>query len=327
MKNSSINTKELLRLYLSMRRIRFFEEKIIELYPQQEMRTPVHLCIGQEAIAAGVCYHLNKEDTIFSTHRNHGHCLAKGMTFYQLIAEFYGKKTGTAGGKGGSMHPVDPERGIYGTTAIVGGNIPIAVGAAWTHKYNNSGKLSVALFGDGATEEGTFHESLNFASLKKLPVLFICENNFYATASHISQRQPVEPSISCRASAYGIQAEQIDGNDIAAVCSTVSRATEHIRNNNGPYFIEAITYRWKSHVGPADDTRSGHRPDCELELWQKKCPVSSSFQMLIKKGLWSTKEEDSFLQQLENEFSQAQEKAIRDPFPDETDCFQNVFQE
>ena len=314
-------------LYKTMRRIRFFEEKIIEYYPEQEMRTPVHLCIGQEAIAAGVCYHLHDDDFIFSTHRNHGHCLAKGATYYQLLAEFYGKKTGCSGGTGGSMHPAILEKGILGTSAIVGGNIPIAVGAGWTNLLKNNDYVSTVFFGDGAAEEGTFHESLNFAAIKKIPVIFVCENNLYATASHISQRQPTTPTIADRAAGYGIPSCKIDGNDIFQVYKASLDAVMRAREGRGPTFIEALTYRWKSHVGPSDDTQSGHRPGQELLAWQKQCPIKKFNTLLKNNTVWNDLDEQELILHLEKEFSQALTQAKADPFPDDSDCFHHVYQE
>ena len=177
-------------LFKSMLRIRLFEEKIVELYPEQEMRCPVHLCIGQEAIAAGVSLHLENEDYVFSNHRGHGHAIAKGADMAPLMAEFYGKATGCSKGKGGSMHIIDVDKGMLGTSAIVGGGIPMGVGAALASHIKRDKKITVIYFGDGAADEGVFYESMNFASLKKLPVVFICENNYYATNSHQKARHP-----------------------------------------------------------------------------------------------------------------------------------------
>jgi len=255
--------------------IRRFEELVIKHYPEQEMKTPVHLCIGQEAIPTGVCAHLTKNDYLFSTHRNHGHCLAKGMHPQKLLAEFYGKATGCAGGKGGSMHPVDMDLHIPGTTAIVGGGIPIAVGTAWAEQMKGNKNISVVFFGDGASEEGTFHESLNFAALKNIPVLFVCENNMYATASSINKRQAEQSSIADKAASYGIDGFCVDGNNVMDVYNVAQRAVKRARSGHGSTLIEATTYRWFGHVGPNDDTVTGHRPARELEEWKKKCPLKN----------------------------------------------------
>jgi TPP-dependent pyruvate/acetoin dehydrogenase alpha subunit len=269
-----IPRETLLELYRLMARIRLFEEKIVELYPQQEMKTPVHLCIGQEAIAAGVCIHLNKEDYIFSTHRSHGHCIAKGMPLELIAAELYGKAGGCSRGRGGSMHLVAPEWGIPGSTAIVGGSIPLAVGAALSAKMQRNGRISAAFFGDGASEEGSFHESLNFAALHRLPVVFICENNFYATNSPQSARQP-DCSIAAKAHGYGIPGEVVDGNNLPAVFESAAQAIERARRGDGPTLIEYQTYRWKGHVGPNCDVEMGCRPLEEHEHWLSRCPYDT----------------------------------------------------
>lgn len=266
-----MSRETLLELYRRMTLIRLFEEKIVELYPQQEMKTPVHLCIGQEAIAAGVCIHLRKEDYIFSTHRSHGHCIAKGMPLHLIAAELYGKVTGCSKGRGGSMHLVCPEWGIPGSTAIVGGSTPLAAGAALSAKMQGNGRISVAFFGDGASEEGSFHESLNFAALHRLPVVFICENNFYATSSHQSARQP-NRTIAEKGQGYGIPWGVKDGNNLLAVFESAAVAIERARSGEGPTLLEYQTYRWKGHVGPNCDVDMGCRPRDEHEKWLSRCP-------------------------------------------------------
>jgi acetoin:2,6-dichlorophenolindophenol oxidoreductase subunit alpha len=281
---SKISQNKLLAMYKQMLLIRSFEEKIIELYPEQEIQTPVHLCIGQEAIAVGVCANLRANDYMFSTHRNHGHCISKGMSLKKLLAEFYGRSTGCAGGKGGSMHPVDPGVGILGTTAIVGGGIPLAVGTALASSMRNTDQVTVVFFGDGAAEEGTFHESLNYAALKKLPVVFVCENNKYATASPIGNRQPKGSSIAERAGSYGIDTDSVDGNDLFAVYDSMEKGLKLTRNGEGPYFIEVETYRWMPHVGVGDDTLTGHRPPEELSQWKKRCPIKAIKKRLLEYG-------------------------------------------
>jgi len=264
--------------------LRRFEEKIIEVYPQQEMKTPVHIYIGQEAIAAGVCIHLKPDDFLFSTHRNHAHCLAKGADPEKLYAEFYGRITGCCKGMGGSMHPAFPDIGILGTSAIVGGGIPHAVGTALSSKFRKDDKISVVFFGDGASEQGVFHESLNFAVLQKLPVLFVCENNGYATASPLASRQP-DSDISKRIKGYGIPAQKIDGNDVREVYRTSQKLLTHIRSGAGPAFIEAITYRWKGHVGVEEDWNNNVRPKDELSLWKQRCPLNLIENWLMESGI------------------------------------------
>ncbi len=297
------NTK--LTLLRQMLRIRHFENKIAELYPEQEIRTPVHLCVGQEAIAAGVCAHLRHPDLIFSTHRNHGHCLAKGMDIKKMLAEFYSKKTGCCGGNGGSMHPCDPEHGILGTSAIVGGGIPMAVGAAWAEQMRGKDNIAVTFFGDGATEEGTFHESLNFAALKNIPVIFICENNLYATASPITHRQPAAGSIAAKAKGYGLPGLSIDGNDVTAVYRATAEAVNRARQGAGPTLIEALTFRWFAHVGPVDDTESGHRSAAELASWKERCPIQRFRKYLLSEELLKMTDEERWYKDFDRDFAEA----------------------
>jgi pyruvate dehydrogenase E1 component alpha subunit len=273
-----------LRLLKLMLEIRLFEEKIIEAYPAQEMKTPVHLYVGQEAVAAGVCANLEAQDYVFTTHRNHGHLLAKGADMAPLVAELYGKAGGCCGGKGGSMHLLDAAANCPGASAIVGGAIALATGAGLAIKLRGEKKISTAFFGDGAADEGIFQESLNFAALKKLPVFFVCENNFYATNSNQKARQP-KSDISARAKALGIPAEYPDGNDVEAVYLASRRAAKHIRSGKGPFFIQCDTYRWKGHVGPDCDFAKGCRPKAELDKWMKRCPVKTYLRRLEKAGV------------------------------------------
>lgn len=285
----TVNHPTLLEIYEVLQRIRCFEERIVTLYPDQEMQTPVHLCLGQEGIAAGVCLNLQQEDYIFSTHRSHGHCIAKGMPLPAIAAELYGRVDGCAGGRGGSMHLVDPQHGIPGTTAIVGGSIPLAVGAALSAQLQGNGRIAVAFFGDGASEEGSFHESLNFAALHRLPVLFICENNFYATNSPIAARQP-NIGIAGKGAAYGIPGEVIDGNDTLAVYAAARDAVARARSGQGPTLLECHTYRWKGHVGPLCDVEQGCRPLPELENWKERCPLTAIEKEMLENGIVTERE-------------------------------------
>lgn len=324
--NSNIQlSKELLiQMYSSMLKIRMFEEKIIEVYPAQEMKCPVHLCIGEEAIAAGVCLNLKKEDYIFSTHRNHGHCIAKGSNVRLMMAEFYGRKTGYCKGKGGSMHMADPENGIFGTSAIVGGGIPLAVGTALASAIKKDGRVSITFFGDGASEEGTFHESLNFASLRKLPVIFICENNLYATNSYLSARQP-HHDIAKKAEGYLIPWVQVDGNDVVAVYEAAKIAASRARTGGGPSFIECRTYRWKGHVGPDCDYEKGCRPKEELEVWLDKCPIKTFEDFILQNRIVSEIELQGIKEQIANELNEAVSYGRNSPFPNEKELFEDVY--
>ncbi|MBI5892286.1 MAG: thiamine pyrophosphate-dependent dehydrogenase E1 component subunit alpha [Deltaproteobacteria bacterium] len=322
--NTNITNELLIQMYSTMLKIRMFEEKIIEVYPVQDMQCPVHLCIGEEAIAAGVCLNLKKEDYIFSTHRNHGHCVAKGSDMKLMMAEFYGKKTGYSKGKGGSMHMVDPENGILGTSAIVGGAIPLAVGTALASAMKKDGRVSAAFFGDGAAEEGTFHESLNFASLKKLPVVFVCENNFYATNSYISARQP-HNDIAKKAESYLIPSVQIDGNDVVAVYEEARKAVERARAGKGPSFIECRTYRWKGHVGPDCDYEKGCRPKEELDVWMDRCPVKTFEDFILKNKSISEKELQQLKANIAKELDNAVSYGRTSPLPDDKELFEDVY--
>jgi acetoin:2,6-dichlorophenolindophenol oxidoreductase subunit alpha len=306
--------------------IRLFEEKIVELYPEQKMKTPVHLYIGQEAIAAGVCANLKREDYVFGTHRSHGVFLAKGGDMNRLMAELYGKKTGCSKGKGGSMHVVDTDAGICGTTAIVGGNIPLAAGAALSIQLQNQNNVSVAFFGDGASDEGVLHETLNFAALKKLPVIFLCENNFYATNSHRSKRQSYD-HIYKLASGYGIPGVMIDGNDAIEVYQTSKKAIDRARKGAGPSFIECKTYRWKAHVGPDCDFHLGCRPQQELDEWTAKCPINRLEQYLIDEGQLTIAGKNDIIRSIDKEIEDAYQFAMKSSYPDEDDLYNDLFAE
>ena len=253
-----------------MLRIRMVEEAIASRYAEQKMRCPVHLSIGQEAAAVGVCSHLKTSDYAVSGHRAHAHYLAKGGDLKKMIAEIYGKATGCCKGRGGSMHLVDLNVGFLGSTPIVGGSIPIGVGAAFGIRMKQEERLAAIFLGEGSTEEGVFAESLNFASLKKLPVLFICENNLYSVYSPLSVRQPKERSIPLLAEAHGVFALQGDGNSLTAVSALTQKATEHIRAGRGPALIELNTYRFREHCEPDIDP---YQPYDEVAYWKEKDPI------------------------------------------------------
>ena len=323
---ADISNDILLELYRKMLLIRRFEEKIVEVYPTQDMKTPVHLYIGEEAIAAGVCSHLTKEDYLFTTHRSHGHCLAKGADPKFLYAEFYGRRTGCCKGKGGSMHRAFPEFGILGTSAIVGGGIPLAVGTALASKMRHDGKISVTFFGDGAVDEGTFHESLNFAALKQLPVVFICENNFYATSSHQTVRHS-EPKIAKKAESYGIPGVQIDGNNVLEVYMATHEAVNRARSGGGPTLLECRTYRWKGHVGPSADYQQGVRPQQELEEWMKKCPIRAYEKFLKENQLCSEELYRNSMNEIDALLEDAWNFAKASPFPEPEDLLEDVYLE
>ena len=311
-------------LYRTMVRIRRFEEKIVEVYGDQDMKTPVHLYIGQEAIAAGVCHHLRDEDYLFTTHRSHGPCLAKGLDPKRLYAEFYGRVDGYCRGKGGSMHPADPTHGVLGTSAIVAGGIPHAVGAALASKMQGNGRIAVTLFGDGATEQGAFYESLSFASLHRLPVVFVCENNLYATTSPISARQPHD-NIYRKAEGHDVPGVQVDGNDVVAVCTAAGQAVATARAGGGPTLLECRTYRWRGHVGPECDHEKGWRPKEDLHEWMARCPVERCRTMLLEQGILTRDDVEKIALDAQAEMDAAVCFAKESPMPDPAELCRDVF--
>ena len=254
----NIEKKTSLALYSNMLKIRLVEEEIASRYNEQEMRCPVHLSIGQEAAATGVGFALTQKDKVFSTHRSHAHYLAKGGDLGKMIAEIYGRATGCIGGRGGSMHIMDPEVGMMASIPIVGSCIPLAIGSALSDSLDGNPLISVAYLGDASIEEGVFHESANFAKLSNLPVLFVCENNLYSVYTHINERQP-QRLISSIPEAHGIPTVHCDGNDIEAVYASTLRASDNIRSQNGPFFLLLDTYRWREHCGPNFDNDLGYR--------------------------------------------------------------------
>lgn len=273
-------TADISHLYRSMLRIRLVEEHIAAEYSKQEMRCPTHLSIGQEGVAAGVCAALQEKDEIFSGHRSHAHYLAKGGSLKRMIAEMMGKAEGCCGGMGGSMHLIDKACGFRGSVPIVGSTIPIATGLAFQHQIDGTGQVVVAFLGEGATEEGVLHESLNFAALKKLPILFACENNLYSVYSPLSVRQPEGRRVTELAEGHRMYTANVDGNDVSAVNEVTAQAVEKARAGEGPSFIEYTTYRWREHCGPNFDNKLGYRTEQEYEDWRRKCPLATAEEKL-----------------------------------------------
>lgn len=259
-------------LYETMVRMRMIEEKIAEIYPEREIRSPTHLYIGQEAVAAGVCSTLDRQDAVAANYRSHGWYLAKGGSLRAMMDELFGRATGCSGGWGGSMHLIDVEAGVMGTSAIVGGGISHAVGSALADRMLGRPQVSVAVFGDGAVEEGPWHECLNFAVLKRLPVVFLCENNLWAAFAPLKDRQP-PVAIHKRAESYGMPAVLVDGNDALAVHHAAAAAVGRARRAEGPTLVECSTYRWFEHCGPNDDVSQGFRSSEELDAWKARCPI------------------------------------------------------
>ena len=260
-----------------MLRIRLVEESIANKYSEQKMRCPTHLSIGQEAIAVGVCANLTSQDQVLSTHRAHAHYLAKGGCLNSMMAEIYGKVSGCSKGMGGSMHLIDTSVGFMGSTAIVANTIPVAVGLALEKKLTRKKSIACVFFGDGATEEGAFYESVNFAIIHSLPILFICENNLYSVYSGLEVRQPVDRKIYKMVRAMGISAQHGNGNDVEEVARKVKHAKTMILKSGGPQFLEFDTYRWREHCGPNFDNNIGYREESEFLKWKKKDPLKNFY--------------------------------------------------
>ncbi len=280
----ALSEKQMIELYRDLFLIRYFEETVSRLYPEQEMRCPVHLAIGQEAVAVGACSVLRKDDYLFSNHRGHAHLIAKGVDVESIAAELYGRRAGCSHGWGGSTHLAAPEVGALGTTATVGGGIPIAVGAALASKIKGDGRVTAVIFGDGAADQGVFQESLNFAALKKLPVVFVCENNALATCSLQKDRQPLD-NIHHRGKPFDVPGCRVDGNDVLAVRTACRSAVEKARREEGPSLIECKTYRIMGHVGPGTDYHLGYRSEEEYKAWRRRCPVKRMERALVKHGV------------------------------------------
>lgn len=313
------------KLYYSMLRIRMIEEAIAARYHEQEMRCPVHLSIGQEAIAVGVCANLGKDDYVMSTHRAHAHYLAKGGNLHAMIAEIYGKVTGCSKGKGGSQHLIDIDAGFLGSTPIVGSIIPIAVGSAFGSVMKGKDIITACFFGDAATEEGVFTECLNFAALKNIPVLFICENNYFSVYTPLIDRQPPGRSNVAIAKAIGIYADKGNGNNIIEILEKSAAAVKYIRDGNGPVYIEFDTYRWREHCGPNFDNDLGYRTEEEYLDWRKRCPIEQFEGILKEEGILHDDETEQMTKRINLEIEEAFQFAKSSPFPSENELYQHLY--
>jgi TPP-dependent pyruvate/acetoin dehydrogenase alpha subunit len=307
------------RLYRFLYRIRRVEEEVARVYPTDKIKSPVHLSIGQEAVSVGVCAALAPGDVVFGTYRGHALYLARGGDLNAMVAELYGKATGCTRGKGGSMHLISPEAGMLGASAVVGTTIPNAVGYAYALRYQGREALVASFFGDGATEEGVFAEGLNFAALKRLPVLFVCENNGYAI--HTPQRRRQASTICDRAQAHGVPAERIEHNDLLYLYERVKALAPEVRAGNGPYFLEVMTYRWREHVGPGDDHHLGYRTPEEAEPWLQGDQVTRLAGMIDPGRVAAIHAE------VEAEVAAAFAFAEASPVPEPDELYTDVFQE
>ena len=319
--NSRDNAELGLRLLRHMHRVRAVEEEIAERYPEGKMRCPTHLSTGQEAVPAALAECLLSSDYAVSTHRGHAHYLAKGGDLNAMIAEIYGKASGCSRGKGGSMHLIDLQAGFMGTSAIVGNSIPIGVGLALAAQYKGTDQMSCIFFGDGATEEGVYYESLNFAALRRLPVLFVCENNLYSVYSSIQARQPANRSIAGVAKSIGLKTVQGDGNDALAVYGACAHALADIRAGGGPWLVEYSVYRWREHCGPNYDDDLAYRPATELENAKQRDPISLLRRQLATVVPQLEQLESEMLREIRDEVDAAFHFAETSSFPGAEEAF------
>lgn len=308
-------------MYQKMLEIRLFEEKIFELYAQNLVPGTIHLYAGEEAVAVGVCSSLRKDDYITSTHRGHGHCIAKGADLKRTMAEILGKKTGYCKGKGGSMHIADFNVGMLGATAVVGAGLPIAVGAGLSIQLRKTDQVVVCFFGEGASNQGTFHESINMASVWRLPVVFVCENNLYAMGTRQSRVMNIT-DVANRAAAYGIPGEIVDGNDVLAVHEIIGKAVERARKGEGPTLVECKTYRHKGHsrVDPAK-----YRPKEEVEEWLGKDPIKNFRTYLLAAHFMTEMEIQQIEQNVSVKIEEAVKFALESPFPLAEEALEDVY--
>jgi len=319
----NINIEKLLRIYEKMLLIRKFEEKAIELYSQGLIPGLLHTYIGQEAIAVGVCENLRDDDYITSTHRGHGHCIAKGCDPKPMMAELLGKKTGYCKGKGGSMHIADFSIGMLGAEAIVGAGLPIAVGAALALKIDNKDSVVVAFFGEGASNQGNFHECLNLAAVWKLPVVFVCENNRYAISVSLHKSTSVE-DIAQRACAYNIPGVTVEGNDVIEVYLKAKELIERARRGEGPSLLECKTYRVRGHH-EMDRALEKYRPKEELESWLKKDPIKRLRERLVIEYGLNEDELTTIEERVIKIINEAADFAIKSPEPEFESVFEDVY--
>jgi pyruvate dehydrogenase E1 component alpha subunit len=316
-----LKPERLVEALKTMYLIRYFEEKAEELYMLGMVHGTMHLSVGQEASAVGAIFALEPEDYILSTHRGHGHCIAKGADVKLMMAEFLGKETGYCRGRGGSMHIADMKTGNLGANGIVGSGIPIAVGVGLALKLQKSKRVVLSFFGDGAANTGSFHESLNMAGIWRLPVVFLCENNQYAMSTPVTKVLPVE-NIADRAYAYGFPGVVVDGNDFFAVYEVTKAAVERARRGEGPTLVECKTYRWKGH-SKSDPQR--YRTKEEVEAWKKKDPIARLRTHLITNGILSEEEAAEIEEEARKAIEEAVKFAMESPEPSPENIEKEVY--
>jgi TPP-dependent pyruvate/acetoin dehydrogenase alpha subunit len=315
----------LLALYRSMLRIRRVEEEIERRYRDDHMKTPIHLVIGQEATAVGCCAALGDRDLVYAGHRTHGAYLAKGGDLKAMLCELHGRANGCVGSRGGSMHLIDKRAGMAGTSAIVGGAVPIAVGAALAAQMKKEDRVVVVFLGDATTEEGVTSESLNFAALKQVPVVFLCENNFYSVQSPLAARQPPGRSLQTWAASHQVRAVVVDGVNVLAVHEAVTAAVDRGRAGDGPTFIEAAVYRFRAHGGAGDDSHTGYRDEAERQQWAAQCPLKLFGAYLTGAGLLTDRAASAMEREIAVEIDDAFAYALASPHPTADDLYRHVY--
>ena len=308
----SLDKGKVIEMYKTMKRIREFEVKAQNLFAEGSIPGFVHLYIGEEAVATGVCANLNEDDYITSTHRGHGHIIAKGGDLKYMMAELYGKSTGYCKGKGGSMHIADATKGILGANGIVGAGHNIATGAGLSAKYKGTKQVCICFFGDASTNQGTFHESLNLASVWKLPIIFVCENNLYGISMSQSRHQAIK-DISDRAVAYNMPGIAVDGNDVFAVYEAAKEAIKRARNGQGPTLIECKTYRHRGHF---EGDAGAYKPTEEQKEWLEKDPIPRIEKFMIENKIVTEKELGDLRNEVKNQIEEAIEFANNSPYPE-----------
>jgi acetoin:2,6-dichlorophenolindophenol oxidoreductase subunit alpha len=318
----NLSKKQQIDLYTTMLTIRRFEERLVQEVYAGNISGFVHSYIGEEAIATGVCKHLGREDRIVSHHRGHGHCIAKGADMKRMMAEIYGKKTGYCKGKGGSMHIADFSIGMLGADGIVGAGLPIATGAAFAAQLEKNGKIAAVFFGDGACNEGEFHEALNLASIWKLPLLFVCENNQYGVNTPVHYALGAQ-EITRLPEAYHISNRVVYGNDVERVYQAAGEAIARLRKGGGPYFLECRTYRWHKHF--LSHALEDLRPKEELEAWKKKCPVAAYEKKLLQRNVLTPAKAKAIDDTIMEKVEEAHAFALDSPFPKPQDALQDVY--
>lgn len=314
-----------LELFRMILRIRYVEERIVKLYPEGDMRCPTHFSIGQEACATGVCATLTRDDLVISAHRSHAHYIGKGGSLRAMFAELYGKADGCASGKGGSMHLIDLSVNFLGCVPIVGSTISIGVGASFGAMLQDKPPVTVVFFGDAAVETGVFHESVNFAAVHKLPVLFVCENNLYSVNTPLDARQPLNRTIADLARGHGIPASQHDGQDVEEVYRVTVDAMHAIRAGGGPALLEFMTYRWLEHCGPLPDQHLGYRGEDEFQAWKARCPLALHRQLLERDQVINEAGYARLVEEVSAEIDDAVAFARQSRFPDRSELLHHLY--